>query len=239
MFSNQKQFKPKSLPQPQVKIVKVPVESIPPKSSSSSSKSKHRNLHNGASSSGTSTGTSNRNTPSRPSSSAVKSSSNGLKRTASGRPRSDNSPAGFASSADERTHLAPPSSSSRRNAAKRIRSPATDSERTRVAFDPSSDEEDDDADDWENRLKRQRHFERTDPARTLCSNALKQLAENGYLGDEKPLRFVHAADVVSLALGDAKVFSDANPEDLVVELQYPGSLTRERYASHVWCYVCA
>lgn len=235
MFSKQRQFVPKTLPKPKVKVRTVPVEPTP---ASSSSSSKPRTPLDGA---GSSTTNASRKTPSRPSSSTP----GALKRTASGRARCSNSP--FASSsADERAgagHLAPPTSrhrhhsSSNNHISKRIRSPATDSDRgTRVAFEASSDEEDGADDDWEKRLKRRRHMARADPSRRLPSAALEDLAQRGYReGGNGPggraLRFVHAADIVSLARGDARVFAKADPGELCVELQYPGSLSRERY---VW-----
>lgn len=224
MFSKQRQFVPKTLPKPKVKVRSVPVEtpaSSKPRTSLAGASSRAT-----SSSTGTSTSTStSRKTPSRPSPAA------GLKRGSDGRPRASHSPLA-SSSADERgssrSYLAPPSLS-RRN--KRIRSPTTDSE-TRVAFDESDDDDNDEDNDWEGRLKRRRKMQRTDPNRRLRNAALTELAGSGY-GDKggKSLQFVHAADLVSLALGDSKVFPDANPEELVVELQYPGSLSRERYVS--------
>lgn len=101
-----------------------------------------------------------------------------------------------------------------------------------MAFDPSTDDDDDDDDhDWESRLKRRRQLGRMDPDRRLRSAALTELANNGYedLSPGQPLKFVHAADVVSLRLGDARLFPGASDEDIAVELQYPGSLTRERF----------
>lgn len=226
MFSKQRQFVPKTLPKPKVKVRTVPVDST----TTSNGTNKPRKPLNGTSTSAnlnSSTTKRNGHAPSsRPSSS--------LKRTASDRPRSRNSPLA-SSSADERiatpgsssTNLAPPSS---RNG-KRMRSPATDSERgTRIAFEASSDEDD------ASRLKRPKHhMARMDPARRLRSAALTDLAERGYKEDgagsntARSLRFIHAAELVSLAQGDAKVFPKNTPEELCVELQYPGSLIRERY----------
>lgn len=220
MFSKQRQFVPKTLPKPKVKVRSVPVES--PASSKPRTPLTGSSSRATSSSLGTSTSASRR-TPSRPSPAA------GLKRGSDGRPRASNSP--FASSsADERGgggYLAPPSLSRH---SKRIRSPTTTDSETRVAFEESDDDDDDEDNDWEYRLKRRRKMQRTDPNRRLRNVALTDLAETGY-GDKggKPLQFVHAADLVSLALGDSKVFPDAKPEELVVELQYPGSLSRERY----------
>lgn len=211
MFSKQRPFVPKSLPKPKVKVRTVNVE-VPV--------SKPRTPLNGSAS----------RTPSRSAdarsprpglgrtSSKASPAASGIKRSADGRPRASNSP--LPSSADERGYLAAPSV-----ARKRIRSPATDSER--VTFE--SDEESADDDDWESRLKRRKQATRTDPDRKLRSIALTELAEADYKDTGKPLRFIHAAEVVSLAQGDEKCFPDAHAEDLVVELQYPGSLTRERY----------
>ncbi|PSS00997.1 histone methylation protein DOT1-domain-containing protein [Coniella lustricola] len=208
MFSNQRRFTPKTLPKPQVKVRTVIEKSAP-----ANPHSKPRTPLSGGSSRATSTS----KTTSRP-------SSTGFKRSISGRARSSNSPFASSSSADDRNYLALPSTSSRN---KRIRSPTTDSE-TRITFDASDGEDNDD--DWENRLKRRKHTRRTDPDRRIPSTALEKLADHDY--DEKSaktLKFVNAADVVSLALGDLKSFPEASNEESVVELQYPGSFTRERF----------
>lgn len=104
----------------------------------------------------------------------------------------------------------------------------------RINFDSDDDANDD---DWENNLKRRRNVERTveriDPNRQLRHPTLTELSEAGYEPkDVKTVRFVHASEIVSLSQGDAKIFPDAEPEKLFVDLQYPGSLTRERYV----CY---
>lgn len=247
MFSKQRQFVPKTLPKPKVKVRSVPVESTTTTTtSSSSSTNQPRKPLNGTSTRASPAPNRSAHAPSRPSST--------LKRTASGRPRASNSPLAL-SSADERpaaaaassSYLAPHAhhgaalsySSARSSSSnKRIRSPATDSERgTRITFEASSDEDDSADDDWESRLKRRRHMARTDPARRLRSAALTDLAERGYKEDgagsnaARALRFIHAAELVSFAQGDAKIFPKDSPEELCVELQYPGSLIRERYDS--------
>lgn len=209
MFSKQRTFVPKSIAKPKVKIREVPV-----------STSKPRTPVNGSSSSHTpsrSVDPKGRPSAGRSSSFKTSSTSSGIKRSADGRPRASDSP--FASSADENGYLAPPF------ARKRIRSPTTDSDR--VAFDDSDDDSADD-DNWENELKRHKPGTRIDPDRKLRSVALTELADGGYKDTGKKLKFVHAADVVSLKQGDEKCFPDASLEELVLELQYPGSLTRER-----------
>lgn len=218
MFSKQRAYVPKDAPKPKVKVRTVTVEVPKPKSTA-----------NGSSLSRTpSRGFDPKSRPSverSAASSRLSPTTSGIKRSADGRPRASDSP--FASSADEHSYLAPPS------ARKRIRSPATDSDR--VAFEPDDDSPDDD--DWESRLKRRKPATRTDPDRKLRNVALTELAEGGYKDTGKKLKFVHAADVVSLAQGDEKCFPGAGPEDLVVELQYPGSLTRERYVYTTWLLV--
>lgn len=215
MFSKQRAYVPKNAPKPKVKVRTVPVE-VPnprttPANGSSLSRTPSRNVD-----------PKSRPTIGRSASSRLSPATSGIKRSADGRPRVSDSP--FASSADEHAYLAPPS------ARKRIRSPATDSDR--VAFEPDDDSLDDD--DWESRLKRRKPATRTDLDRKLRNVALTELVEGGYKDTGRKLKFVHAADVVSLAQGDEKCFPGASPEEMVVELQYPGSLTRERHV-HTMC----
>lgn len=207
MFSKQRPFVPKNLPKPKVKVRTVEVPTNKPRTpvSGSSSRAPSRSAD-----------PKDRPSVGRSSTTRPSPAASGIKRSADGRPRASDSP--LASSADERGYLAPPS------ARKRIRSPTTDSDR--VAFE--SDDESADDDDWESRLKRRKQATRTDPDRKLRNVALTELAEGGYKDTGKRLKFVHAAEVVSLAQGDEKYFPDASPKELVVELQYPGSLTRER-----------
>lgn len=97
-------------------------------------------------------------------------------------------------------------------------------------FDESSgDEEEEDLDELFS--KRQKTNGRIDKDRKLRNAALTELAEAGYTESRngRPLKFVHARDVVGLAHGDAKVFPEASDAESAIELQYPGSLTRERY----------
>lgn len=98
-----------------------------------------------------------------------------------------------------------------------------------MVFDESDgDEEEEDL--HELFSKRQRRNGRTDEDRQLRNVALTELAAAGYTDkSNRALKFVHARDIVGLAHGDAKVFPEASDEDSAVELQYPGSLTRERY----------
>lgn len=214
MFSKQRTFVSKNLPKPKVKVRTVEVPTNKPKTPVNGASSLRTPSRSVDSKSRPSVG---RTSSSRPSPAA-----NGIKRSADGRPRVSDSP--FASSADERGYLAPPS------ARKRIRSPTTDSDR--VAFESDDDSADDD--DWESRLKRRKQATRTDPDRKLRNVALTELAEGDYKDTGKKLKFIHAAEVVSLAQGDEKCFPSASPEELVVELQYPGSLTRERYVHITW-----
>lgn len=225
MFTKQKPWVPKSRPKPEVirRTVSVPRAPTP-----------------AAAASRTNTPTSSSVGPSQSSSS----SSTARKRGADGRPRAHNSPfAASSTSADEargaaRQHLTVPlssssssSSSSRQTNKKnkkmeRIRSPATDE--VRVVFDESDGDEDEAPLD-ELFSKRQRTNGRTDEDRQLRNAALTELADAGYTDKSgKALKFVHAREVVGLAHGDAKVFPEASDEDSAVELQYPGSLTRER-----------
>lgn len=100
-----------------------------------------------------------------------------------------------------------------------------------MLFDESDgDEEEGDLDELFS--KRPRTNGQIDEDRKLRNAALTELAEAGYADNSgRALKFVHARDVVGLAHGDAKVFPDASDEDSAIELQYPGSLTRERYVS--------
>lgn len=81
---------------------------------------------------------------------------------------------------------------------------------------------------------------REDPDRDLVSNALKALDRAGYV-TAKPTVFTHASELVSLSREDDgkkngkkvakqadKLFPLATDEESTIELQYPGSLTRER-----------
>lgn len=85
---------------------------------------------------------------------------------------------------------------------------------------------------------------REDPARDLPSRALKELHLAGYVASHT-LRFEHARNIVGLAPDDGddegrengkktlkqanKLFPEATDAESTIELQYPGSLTRERY----------
>lgn len=84
---------------------------------------------------------------------------------------------------------------------------------------------------------------RQDMARNLASRALKALDAARY-ANAPELDFVHACDVLSVPRPDngpepkpgkrvakqaAKVFPLASDEESKIELQYPASLTRERY----------
>ncbi|KAK2604950.1 hypothetical protein N8I77_007840 [Diaporthe amygdali] len=198
MFSKQPKFTPKTLPKPKIRTVSVEV----PKKPSTPVNGRH--------------GTSMSSSP-RPSASTIV--AKGAKKLANSHSRASKSP--FTSS-DEKGSLAPPT-----DGRKRIRSPATDSDR--VAFDSDGDSAEDDDDDWESRLKRRKMSTRMDPNRKLQHSALAELAANGYKDTGKAPKIVHAADVVSLELGDKPWFPGADPEELVVKLQYPGSLTRERF----------
>lgn len=86
---------------------------------------------------------------------------------------------------------------------------------------------------------------REDLARDLPSKALKDLDKNGYVSAGHALNFVHACDLVSLSRDAVdedgkktgrkvseqakKLFPQATDEESTIELQYPASLTRERY----------
>ncbi|ROW12366.1 hypothetical protein VMCG_00674 [Cytospora schulzeri] len=220
MFSKQPKFTSKTLQKPKIRTVSVEVPKKP------------STPLNGSRATSTS---SPRPAPSRPGSSST-TVAKGAKRSADGRLRASNSPL---TSSDERGHhLAPPRTATTTAAAivaanggrKRIRSPATDSDR--VAFESDGDSAEDDDDDWENRLKRRRQSTRKDPNRKLVHGALADLAAGGYResgGGSRTARIIHAAEIVSLEQGDKPFFPDAKPEELVVELQYPGSWTRERF----------
>ncbi|POS79051.1 histone-lysine N-methyltransferase [Diaporthe helianthi] len=199
MFSKQPKFTPKTLPKPKIRTVSV---EVPRKPSTPVNGKRHA----------TSTSSSHR-----PSTSSIV--ARGTPRPANGHPRASKSP--FTSS-DEKGYLAPPA-----NGHKRIRSPATDSDR--VAFDSDGDSAEEDDDDWESRLKRRKISTRMDPNRKLRHSALAELAANGYKDMGKAPKIVHAADLFATEQGDKPLFPDADPEDLVVKLQYPGSLTRERF----------
>ncbi|KAI3399899.1 hypothetical protein diail_5410 [Diaporthe ilicicola] len=198
MFSKQPKFTPKTLPKPKIRTVTVEV----PKKPSTPVNGRRA------------TGTSSSPRPSAPSIVA-----RGTKKPVNGHSRTSRSP--FTLS-DEKGFLAPPATDR-----KRIRSPATDSDR--VAFDSDDASADDDDDDWESRLKRRKMSTRMDPNRKLQHSALAELAANGYKDTGKAPKIIHAADIVSLEHGDKPHFPDADPEELVVKLQYPGSLTRERF----------
>lgn len=200
MFSKQPKFTPKSLPKPKIRTVSVEVPKKP------------STPVNGTRATGSSSSP-------RPSSSSIV--ARGTSKLANGRARASKSP--FTSS-DEKGFLAPPA-----NGRKRIRSPATDSDR--VAFDSDGDSAEDDDDDWEVRLKRRRMSTRKDPDRNLQHSALAELAANGYKDTGKAPKIIHAADIVSTEHGDKPHFPGVDPEELVVKLQYPGSLTRERYVT--------
>lgn len=200
MFSKQPKFTPKTLPKPKIRTVSVEVPKKP------------STPVNGTRATGSSSSP-------RPSSSSIV--ARGTSKLVNGRSRASKSP--FTSS-DEKGFLAPPA-----NGRKRIRSPATDSDR--VAFDSDGDSADDDDDDWESRLKRRKMSTRMDPNRKLQHSALAELAANGYKDTGKAPKIIHAADVVSIEQGDKPYFPGVNPEELVVKLQYPGSLTRERYVT--------
>lgn len=201
MFSKQPKFTPKTLPKPKIRTVSVEV----PKKPSTPVNGRHA------------TGTS---ASPNPSTSTIV--ARGASKLANGRSRASKSP--FTSSADEKGLLAPPA-----NGRKRIRSPATDSDR--VAFDSDGDSAEDEDDDWESRLKRRRMSTRMDPNRKLQHSALAELAASGYKDTGKAPKIIHAADVVSIEQGDKPYFPGVDPEELVVKLQYPGSLTRERYVT--------
>lgn len=202
MFSKQPKFTPKTLPKPKIRTVSVEVPKKP------------STPVNGRRATGTSSSP-------RPSPSSIV--ARGTKKLANGYSRGSKSP--FTSS-DEKGFLAPPA-----NGRKRIRSPATDSDRVAFDSDGASADDDDDYDDWESRLKRRKMSTRMDPNRRLQHSALAELAANGYKDTGKAPKIIHAADIVSLEQGDKPLFPDVDPEELVVKLQYPGSLTRERYVT--------
>lgn len=219
MFSKQPKFTSKTLQKPKIRTVSVEVPKKP------------STPLNGSRANSTST-SSPRPAPPRPG--APSAVTKGAKRSADGRLRASNSPL---TSSDEHgqnnnndnnnnsRHLAPPPAA---NGRKRIRSPATDSDR--VTFESDGDSAEDDDDDWESRLKRRRQSTRKDPNRKLVHAALADLAAGGYKDSgSRTARVIHAAEIVSLEQGDKPFFPDARPEELVVELQYPGSWTRERY----------
>lgn len=205
MFSKQPKFTSKTLQKPKIRTVSVEVPKKP------------STPLNGSRAASTSS-------PRPPTKSGAPIVAKSTKRSADGRLRASNSPL---TSPDERGghHLAPPPTA---NGRKRIRSPATDSDR--VAFESDGDSADDD-DDWENRLKRRKPSTRMDPNRNLVHAALADLAAGGYKDTGRSAKIIHAAEIVSLEQGDTPFFPDAKPEELVAELQYPGSLTRERYVS--------
>ncbi|KAK7742032.1 Nucleosomal histone H3-Lys79 methylase [Cytospora paraplurivora] len=198
MFSKQPKFTPKTLQKPKIHTVSVAKKPSTPLNGTRA------------------TGTSSPRPPQRPSGPST--AAKGAKRSADRRIRASNSPL---TSSDEHGHLAPPTANGGR---KRIRSPATDSDR--VAFESDGDSADDN--DWENSLKRRKQSLRKDPNRNLVHAAFADLAAGGYK-DGRTAKIIHAAEIVSLELGDQPCFPDAKPEELVVELQYPGSLTRERF----------
>lgn len=121
--------------------------------------------------------------------------------------------------------------------------PASDAH---VTFDPDSEADDNVDDDWEDRLderKRRKHMRekeerdadrRVDPNRKLRHPALAPydttacVGENGKRKEERLPKFVHAADIVSLEKKCSPIFAGAKDDELVIELQYPGSLQRER-----------
>lgn len=86
---------------------------------------------------------------------------------------------------------------------------------------------------------------REDLARDLPNKALKELDKTCYVSTGHVLDFVHACDLVSLSRDAVdedgkktgkkvkeqakKLFPDATDEESTIELQYPASLTRERY----------
>lgn len=214
MFSKQPKFTSKTLQKPKIRTVSVEVPKKP------------STPLNGSRATSTS---SPRPAPPRSGASAA---AKGAKRSADGRLRASNSPL---TSSDERgqnghaRHLAPPAAAAA-GGRKRIRSPATDSDR--VTFESDGDSAEDDDDDWESRLKRRRQSTRKDPNRNLVHAALADLAAGGYKeSGGRMARIIHAAEIVSLEQGDKPFFPDARPEELVVELQYPGSWTRERCVS--------
>ncbi|KAL8304631.1 hypothetical protein RB600_007840 [Gaeumannomyces tritici] len=105
------------------------------------------------------------------------------------------------------------------------RSPASD----RVTFDNDSESDDD---DWEESIdarKRQRTADSDrvpDPDRMLVSPGLTETQGDG---KERPEpRFIHAADLASLALKCSPSLG-APPAEVAVKLQYPGLRQRERY----------
>lgn len=201
MFSKQPKFTPKTLPKPKIRTVSV---EVPNKSSTPV---------NGRRATGTSSSP-------RPSTSSIV--ARGMPKPVNGRSRASKSP--FTSS-DEKGSLAPLA-----NGRKRIRSPATDSDR--VAFDSDGDSAEGDDDDWESRvMKRPKMSTRMDPNRKLQHSALAELAANGYKEIGKAPKIVHAADIVSIQQGDKPLFPGVDPEELAVELQYPGSLAKERYVT--------
>jgi hypothetical protein len=198
MFSKQPKFTPKTLPKPKIRTVSVDVPKKP------------STPVNGRRAMGTSTSP-------LPSTSSIV--ARGTPKPANGRSRASKSPL---ASSDEKSLLAPPA-----DGRKRIRrSPATDSDR--VAFDSDGDGAEEEDDDWESRLKRRKMSTRMDPNRKLMHSAMAELAANGYKDTGKAPKIVHAADLFSAAHGDKPLFPGVEPEDLVVKLQYPGSLTRER-----------
>lgn len=141
------------------------------------------------------------------------------------------------------------------------RSPATGSDRSPMLVGSDDDEELDNYDNFladQQKLKRARTI-RQDMARDLPHHALKELDKMGYT-EAAPLRFTHAAEIVSFSRGAAddgedqdgrkkncnivasqavkRVFPLATDEESTIELQYPASLTRERYADSYALSLC-
>lgn len=229
MFSKQPKFTSKTLQKPKIRTVSV---EVPKKPSTPLNGSR-------ATSTGSPRPAPPRTGPPSSSSSSVAAAAaaKGAKRSADGRLRASNSP--LTSSDEQRPghHLAPPrgatataAATSAAGARKRIRSPATDSDRVAFGWSDGDSSAEDDDDDWESRLKRRRQSTRKDPDRNLVHGALADLAAGGYRdAGSRTARIIHAAEIVSLEQGDKPFFPDAKPEELVVELQYPGSWTRERF----------
>ena len=104
-------------------------------------------------------------------------------------------------------------------------SPASD----RVEFDKDSESEDDDweaAVDARKRRARLSSRRRRDETRKLAHPALARASRESP-GKVEELSLIHSADVASLALRCVPVLG-ATADEVAVELQYPGSLQRER-----------
>lgn len=151
----------------------------------------------------------------------------------------------YASRQQQRTHLSVPSSPRKRKV-----SPSDSDTSRMMTADADSEESEEEPDalfeGLNKRLNKPKASRaRQDPARDLPSKALKELDKNGYVSTGPAPRFVHACDLVSLSRDAVdedgkktgkkvkqqakKLFPQATDEESTVELQYPASLTKERY----------